>query len=56
MTVTGEGKSRVRVLFSLLSAAVQIQVIKGSLGKLNDGSEYSSSPHDLMCPYRPYTH
>lgn len=37
MTVTGKGKSHVGVLFSLLSAAVQ--VIKGRLGKLNDGSE-----------------
>lgn len=39
MTVTVTGKSHVGVLFSLLPAAVQIQVIKGSVGSISNGSE-----------------
>lgn len=45
MTVTATGKSHVGVLFSLLPAAVQVQVIKGRLGSISNGSESV-----LQCP------
>lgn len=45
MTVTARGKSYVGVLLSLLPAAVQIQLIKGRLGSISNGSE-----NVLQCP------